>query len=87
MNWLASNQKSRNVGSSVDYWHMTYMAGMPYIMCATQNYFPRNRQAADKEQVFVQSLLTSNGNLSKLEVWELTVWALWSKSGDEAAEF
>ena len=86
MNWLASNQKSRNVGSSVDYWQMTYMAGMPYIMYATQDYFPHNKQSADQELVFVQSLLDSNENLSNVEVWELTVWAFWSKSGDEVAE-
>jgi hypothetical protein len=86
MNWLAFNQKSRNAGSSVDYWRMTYMAGMPYIMYATQGYFQQNEEAADQEQVFVQSLLESNGNLSNLEVWELTVWVLWSNSGDEAAE-
>ena len=85
MAWLAANQKSRNASSSVDYWRMTYMAGMPYLMYATKNYFPDNELAADKEQVFVQSLLASNGNLSDIEVWELTVWALWSKSGDEAA--
>jgi hypothetical protein len=86
MNWLASNQKSRNAGSPVDCWHMTYMAGMLYIMYATQNYYPHNEQAADQEQVLVHSLLDSNGNLSNIEVWELTVWALWSASGDEAAE-
>jgi hypothetical protein len=82
MNWLASNQKSRNAGSSVDYWHMSYMAGMPYIMYATQNYYPHNEQAAEQEQVLVHSLLESNGNLSNIEVWELTVWALWSASRD-----
>jgi Glycosyl hydrolase family 76 len=86
MNWLASNQKSRNVGSSVDYWQMTYMAGMPYIMYSTQDYFPHNKQSADQELVFVQSLLDSNENLSDVKVWELTVWAFWSESGDEAAE-
>jgi hypothetical protein len=82
MNWLASNQKSRNSGSSVDYWHMTYMAGMPYIMYATKNYYSHNEQAAKQEQALVHSLLESNGNLSNIEVWELTVWALWSASRD-----
>jgi hypothetical protein len=82
--WMQENQQGRGAKSQLNYLkEATYMAGIPCLMYAFAEALPEHpnlSQAADQELDYVHGLLWKNGppQLSLLETWELTTWAMMS---------
>jgi len=74
--WMAANQKSRNLDSPIDYCAhgQTYMAGLPYLN------FTYGAPGGDEEVAYLRALLRSRIDFANVVDWSLTAWAAWSES-------